>query len=122
MLLSDEDAVTSDLGSSTIGKGRAREIKSTKAVSKRKAQMGLVSDRLEGLMGELAKVRKIVSDFRESQVGQSIRGEEMMMLPFFPEDSNHRKMILERIIGSLESRIGDDDKWTGHSDNADGLS
>lgn len=42
-----------------------------------------------------------------------------MMLQFFPENSKHQKMILERMVGRLESRIKAEGISTGDNDNAD---
>lgn len=71
--MSDYDAVSSDLLSSILCKGRALGIKETKTASKRKSYMGFISELMERLMGELSKVRKFISDFIESHVGQSVR-------------------------------------------------
>lgn len=119
VLVSYEDAIPSDLISSTLLKRRARGIKATKAGSKSKAYMGLESEKIDGLVGALAKVRKVVSDFSEAKVGNSVREEETMILQFLPEYSKHRKIISDLMAGRLESLIEDYGNSTTNNENTD---
>lgn len=100
-------------GSGCTGSTRGRGLKWKKGQVKRKAEEGKVSNKLDGLMGEMAKVRKVVSEFGQSQIAQSGREEEMMMLQFLPKESSHRQVILDRMVTRLQSRIGSEGDGNG---------
>lgn len=111
VVISDDGTSASDVGSgSGDGRpaGRGAGIKATKAAVKRNAESAAVSTKLDGLVVEMAKVRKTVTDFSVSQVEQAAREEEMMMLQFLPADSAHRQVILDRMVERLQSRVNSD--------------
>lgn len=67
-----------------------------------------VSTKLDGLMGEMEKLRKTVTDFSESHVEQAAREEEMLMLQFLRADFGHRQIKLDRMVKRLQSRVNRD--------------
>lgn len=60
-------------------RSRAQGMKWKIGTVKRNAEVGMDSQKLDYLIGEMDKVRKVVCDFGESQVKQSGRYEEMLM-------------------------------------------
>lgn len=47
-------------------------------------EVGIVTETLDGLMGEMANVWKVVEDFGDSKVQKSARQEDIMMLQYLP--------------------------------------
>lgn len=61
----------SDVGESSEGTriGRSWVMKAFKRGTKRATESGSFSQRIDGLMGEMAKVQKFISDFGDSHDG-----------------------------------------------------
>lgn len=92
---------------------RAPEIKGQNGALKMKSEVAAVSAKMDSLLGELAKARKVVSDFGELNAGKYKREEEMTMIQFIPPDSDHRKFVMDRMLSRLQTRVESEPRGDG---------
>lgn len=64
-----------------------------------------MGEKLDGLMGDLLNIRRVMGSFSTVKDRESSHDEYLSLLRHLLEDSLHRKLILDRMMEKLDRRF-----------------